>query len=77
MNILGQTLGFWSALLGGVFILLHVPACNQHWAARIHKLHPLSDFLEKHHDTTLNAALIFALVHITLSLIGLIFKIWI
>ncbi len=74
MIIVGQTIGFWTAFIAALFILLHVPSCNKHWALR---LKPLSTYLSKHHDTTLIIATIFALAHIIMSLAGLIFGVWV
>ncbi len=28
--ILGQNIGFWAAFIAGIFILLHIPSCNEH-----------------------------------------------
>ena len=66
--------GFWTAFVAGIFILIHLPSCSVHWADR---LKPLSVYLKKYHVLTLNLATIFALVHIILSLVGLIFGVWI
>jgi hypothetical protein len=74
VEILGQTIGFWLALIAGIFILLHIPSCNKHWAYR---LKPLSKYLSKIHNETLIMATIFAILHIILSLLGLTFNIWI
>ena len=72
--LLGQHIGFWLAFIAGIFILLHIPSCNKHWAYR---LKPLSKYLSKVHNQTLILATLFAIIHIILSLIGLIFNIWI
>jgi len=74
VEILGQTIGFWSAFVAGIFILLHIPSCNKHWANR---LKPFSRYLKKLHDETLIIATLFAIIHIVLSLLGLAFNIWI
>ncbi|MBR9698847.1 hypothetical protein GOV09_00115 [Candidatus Woesearchaeota archaeon] len=67
-------IGFWTAFIAGIFILLHIPSCNKHWA---HRLKPLSTLLERVHNQTLILATIFALVHVVLSLLGLFLDIWI
>jgi len=74
VEILGQTIGFWSAIVAGIFILLHIPSCNKHWAYR---LKPLSKYLVRFHDKTLILATLFAIIHIILSITGLVFNIWI
>jgi membrane protein DedA with SNARE-associated domain len=75
MEILfGKDIGFWVGVIAGIFILLHIPSCNKHWAAR---LQPLSKHLKKYHNLTLNLATIFALLHVILSFGGLVFGIWI
>jgi hypothetical protein len=74
VEILGQTIGFWSAFVAGIFVLLHIPSCNKHWAYR---LKPFSKYLKKAHNETLIAATIFAVLHIVLSFLGLLFNIWI
>jgi membrane protein DedA with SNARE-associated domain len=74
MEVLGQTLGFWIGLIAAIFIMLHIPSCNKHWAQR---LKPFSSYLARHHSLTLNLATLFALVHIALSLTGLVTGIWI
>ncbi|MCK4252683.1 hypothetical protein KAX97_14645 [candidate division WOR-3 bacterium] len=74
VEILGQTIGFWSAFIAGILILLHIPSCNKHWAYR---LKPFSNYLGKVHDETLIIATIFAILHIVSSLLGLAFNIWI
>jgi len=74
VETLGQTIGFWSAFIAGFFILLHIPSCNKHWA---YQLKPLSKYLARFHDQTLILATLFAIIHIFLSIIGLIFNIWI
>ena len=68
MEIIGQTLHFWTGLLAGILILVHIPSCDTHWAE---KLKPFSDVLQRHHMLTLRLATLFALLHITLSLIAL------
>jgi hypothetical protein len=73
VEILGQTIGFWSAFVAGILILLHIPSCNKHWAYR---LKPFSNYLGKVHDQTLFLATLFAIIHIFLSIIGLIFNMW-
>jgi len=72
--LLGQHIGFWISMVAGVFILLHIPSCNKHWAYR---LKPLSKYLARFHDQTLILATLFAIIHIFLSITGLIFNIWI
>jgi len=69
-----NTLHFWTSLIAAVFILLHIPSCNKHWA---HRLKPFSKYLKKYHNQTLILATIFALIHVVLTFIGLIFNIWI
>ncbi len=71
---LSQTIGFWTAFIAAIFILLHIPSCNKHWASR---LKPLSTFLSDYHDLTLKLATVFALAHIILSLVGLVFGVWV
>ncbi len=71
---LGETIGFWAGLLGAIFIVLHMPTCNKHWAQ---KLPFISKPLAKHHYLTLGLATIMGFTHITLGLLGLIFGIWI
>ncbi len=58
VEMLGQTIGFWSAFIAGILILLHIPSCNKHWAYR---LKPFSNYLGKVHDQTLIIATIFAI----------------
>ncbi len=74
MTIFEQGIGFWAAFVAGIFILLHIPSCNEHWASR---LKPLSNILRKYHNQTLILATIFASIHVILSLIGLILRVWI
>jgi hypothetical protein len=74
VEILGQNIGFWSAFVAGIFVLLHIPSCNKHWAYR---LKPFSEYLRKVHNETLIIATIFALLHVFLSLLGLVLNIWI
>lgn len=74
MDILGQTIGFWVGFIAAIFIMLHIPSCNKHWA---NKLKPFSSYLSKHHTLTLDIATVFAIAHIVLVLIGLIFGVWI
>jgi hypothetical protein len=74
VNLLGQTIGFWVAFMAGIFIMLHIPSCNRHWAAR---LKPFSKYLKKVHNETLGMATILAILHICLSLVGLITGTWI
>ena len=71
--LLSKTIGFWASLIAAIFIMLHIPSCNEHWASR---LRPLSNVLRKYHNQTLILATIFALIHIVLSLIGLISGVW-
>ena len=66
-------IGFWTAFISGLFILLHIPSCDFHWASKIKSL---STFLTKYHRPTLHLATIFAIIHIFLSLLGLIFGVW-
>ena len=73
-EILGRDVGFWMGFVAGLFILLHIPSCNKHWAD---KLKPFSLYLRKYHDLTLILATLFALAHIVLALVGLVFGIWI
>jgi hypothetical protein len=74
ITIIEQDLGFWIGIIAGIFILLHIPSCNLHWAAR---LKPFSKYLRRYHDETLIVATLFALIHLTLGAIGLITGIWI
>ena len=74
MDIFGQGLGFWLGLVAAIFILLHIPSCDVHWANR---LKPFSTLLKKYHRPTLVLATIFALVHVILAIVGLAFNIWI
>ena len=74
IEILGRDLGFWLGLIAGLFILLHIPSCNKHWADR---LKPFSLFLRKYHDLTLVLATLFALADVALALVGLVFGVWI
>ena len=74
MLLLDQTIGFWTGFIAGFFILLHIPSCNDHWANR---LKPFSNYLKEYHNQTLIWATVFAIIHIVLDLIGLIFNIWI
>ena len=74
VEIIGQDIGFWTAFIAGILILLHIPSCNKHWAYR---LKPLSKYLIKIHNETLILATIFAIIHIILSVLGLTFNIWI
>ncbi len=74
IEILGRDVGFWMGLIAGLLILLHVPSCNKHWADR---LKPFSLYLRKYHDLTLVLATLFALAHIVLALVGLVFGIWV
>jgi membrane protein DedA with SNARE-associated domain len=74
MEIVGQTLGFWVGLVAAIFILLHIPSCNAHWAQR---LKPLSSYLKRHHALTLNLATLFAIVHVILAVVGLTTRVWI
>jgi len=60
------TIGFWVSLIAALFILLHVPSCNIHWADR---LGPFSRYLRKYHDLTLNLATAFAVAHIILIIL--------
>jgi hypothetical protein len=72
--LLAQTIGFWTSFIAGMFILLHIPSCNKHWAYR---LKPFSTFLSRYHSFTLNLATLFAIIHIILGLVGLITGVWI
>jgi len=72
--IFGHDIGFWFGILAGLLILLHLPACDYHWADRFGKV---SAFLKKHHLLTLRLATTFALIHILLAIMGLGFGIWI
>lgn len=72
--ILGQDIGFWTAFVAGIFILLHLPSCSEHWAYR---LLPFSRYLRKYHNLTLALATLFAFAHVVLSLVGLITGVWI
>ena len=74
MEIFGESISFWTGFIAGLFILLHIPSCNKHWAAR---LRPFSIFLTKYHDLTLDLATGFAIIHLVLDLIGLISGVWI
>jgi len=74
MEIIGQTIGFWSGMIGAVFIVLHMPTCNKHWAQ---KLPFISKPLAKHHNLTLGLATLFGLTHIILAITGLISGIWV
>jgi len=67
-------IGFWTALFAGILILLHIPSCDFHWASRF-KL--LSRALFQYHRLTLNLATIFAIIHVVLAIIGLLFEVWI
>lgn len=69
-----ETLHFWTAFIAGIFILLHIPSCDVHWANR---LKWLSNALSEHHQFTLRAATLFAILHLTLSLVGLLTGVWI
>jgi len=60
--------GFWVGFMAGIFILMHIPSCDWHWAARIR---PLSNILKKHHRLTLNLATFFAIAHMVLALLQL------
>jgi hypothetical protein len=71
---LGQTIGFWTGLLGAVFIVLHMPTCNTHWAQ---KLPLISKPLASHHHLTLSLATVFGFGHLMLAFLGLVFGIWI
>ena len=74
ITLLGKDIGFWAAFIAGLFILLHIPSCNRHWAAR---LKPFSTFLRRYHDLTLVLATILALVHVALSIVGFVFGVWV
>ena len=69
--VVESTFHFWTSLIAAMFILLHIPSCNKHWAYR---LRPLSKYLSRFHDQTLILATIFAIIHIILAGIGLIFN---
>lgn len=69
MEIIGQTIGFWTGLVGAVFIVLHMPTCNKHWAQ---KLPFISKPLSKHHYLTLSLATFFGFTHIILALVDII-----
>ena len=69
-----HTIHFWTSFIAGIFVLLHIPSCNKHWAYR---LKPFTKYLEKIHNETLIIATFFAAIHIILSLTGLLFDIWI
>ncbi len=66
-------IGFWTSFAAGIFILLHLPTCDYHWADR---LKTAAKYLRKYNKSTLNLAALLALVHIILSLIGLISGVW-
>jgi len=69
-----QNITFWTGFIAGLFILLHLPSCDVHWA---NKLGKFSGFLSKHHYFTLRLATFFAIIHVFLDLIGLVFGVWI
>jgi|TARA_Y100000310_G_C20441240_1_gene696216 hypothetical protein len=69
MEIIGHTIGFWSGMIGAIFIILHMPTCNKHWAQ---KLPFISRPLAKHHTLTLTLATLFGFIHIILGIIHLI-----
>lgn len=66
---LGETIGFWSGMIGAVFIILHMPTCNKHWAQ---KLPFISRSLAKHHTLTLSMATTFGFLHLILGFISII-----
>ena len=68
------TVHFWTSFIAGIFILLHIPSCNVHWA---NQLKPFSNYLKRYHNETLVLASLFALSHIILTVIGLLFNVWI
>jgi hypothetical protein len=74
MEIIGQTIGFWSGMIGAIFIILHMPTCNKHWAQ---KLPLISKPLSKHHNLTLGLATFFGFTHIILGITELIWGIMI
>ena len=69
MNIINHTLTFWTGLIGAIFIVLHLPTCNAHWAD---KLPLISKTLRKYHNPTLYIATISGIIHIILAIIELI-----
>lgn len=70
--LLGETIGFWSGIIGALFILLHMPTCNKHWAQ---KLPFISQHLAKHHTLTLTLATTFGFMHLILGFIELVWSI--
>tara|TARA_Y100000034_G_C6694995_1_gene306200 strand:+ start:283 stop:489 length:207 start_codon:yes stop_codon:yes gene_type:complete len=64
-----EQIQFYTSIIAGLFILLHIPSCNIHWATR---LKPFSTFLKQHHRLTLDLATIFAITHLFLAIIILL-----
>ncbi|MBT3324152.1 hypothetical protein HN840_01925 [archaeon] len=64
-----ELISFWTSVISSIFILLHIPSCNIHWANR---LKPFSKYLKKYHNLTLNLAAAFALIHVIIIFVELI-----
>ncbi|MBR9693098.1 hypothetical protein GOV07_04180 [Candidatus Woesearchaeota archaeon] len=64
---------FWLGVIAALFILLHMPSCDAHWAD---KFGAVGKWLRRYHTPTLRIATIFALVHLLLIVFGFVFGIW-
>lgn len=56
-----EQISFWAGVISSVFVILHLPSCNVHWANR---LKPVSKYLKKFHSETLGIAVSFAIIHL-------------